>query len=154
MCFEGKLSKHFGILDLFEVTLSSHCPSLPKTTQPYAIPPQSKIPTLYPDTFLRQNVFSFMLHPPPHIPTYFLYHISPREVFLLWRSPVSPSCLHHISTACTGCPHHPAVVPPNSFVCLSPPRRVVLMADGDRSLQWLPQARKSSQAQLYTSDQL
>lgn len=154
MCFERNLSKHFGILDLFEVTLSSHCPSLPKTTRPCATPPQSRIPKLYPDAFLRQNVFSFTLHPPPHIPTYSLSHISPREVFLLWRSPISASCLHHISTAHTGCSSHPAMVPSNSFVCLSPPRRVVLMADKDRSLQWLPQAGKSSQAQLYTSDQL
>jgi len=135
----------------FEVTLSNHCPSLAKTTQPYAITPQSRVPNLYPVTFLRCNITSFMLHPPPHIPTYSLYHTSPREAFLLQGSPTSSSSLHHISLAPTF--PHPTMVTANSLVCPSPARRTVLIAD--RSLQpllWLPWAGKSSGAQLNASD--
>lgn len=133
MCFEGKLSEHFGILDLVEMTLSSYCPSLSKTTQPYAIPPQSRIPKLYAVTFLRQNVTSVMLHPLPRIST------NPFTT----PHPVSSSCFGvaqshhlsgHISTACTGCSPHLALVPSNSFVCLSPSRRVVLIGIGPCSV--------------------
>lgn len=138
----------------FEVTLSSHCPSLSKITQTYAIPPQSRTPKQYPVTFLRQNATSFVLHPPSHIPTY------------------SYSTPHPLRSACCRAaqPHHPfwitspqhpqaapphTMVPTNSLVCPSPARRTVLIADSSlQTVLWLLQVGKSSWAQLNTSDQL
>lgn len=135
----------------FEVTLSSHCPSLSKTTQRHDILPQSRVPKLCSVTFLRWNVTFFMLHTPPPIPIYSLSHTSPHEVFLLQSSSTSSSCLQHILST-----HNlpPTMVRTNSLICPSPARRTVLTAD--RSLQlllWLLQAGKSPQAQLTTSNQ-
>lgn len=137
----------------FQVTLDSHCPSVSKTTQPYVEAYLHRAGALYPVAFLRRNVTYFMLHPPPHIPTYSLYHTSLCEIFVLQSSPTSSPCLHHSFPAPRSC--LPITVPTNSLVCPSPARRTALIAD--RSLQpllCLLQSGKSSQAQLNTSDLL